>query len=453
MNNLFSPRVEKFDFGYFLTNDAGNFIILNHEDYNKFISNNLDSQLRQRLEDNLILITNQNKQKAIKEYRASKKQILNGPSLHIIVPTARCNQNCIYCHSPNAKVNEKGFDMTKETAKKVVDFIFQSPSKTLTIEFQGGEALLNFDIVKFIVSYAKSLAGELNKELKFTIVTNLSNMDEDKLSYLVKEKVWPCTSLDGPKELHNLNRPNSFSYLKKWIPKVQKETLNRLSAICVATKSSLNFPKQIVDSYIDFGFKRIWVQPFHALGKAKILKDKISFLAEDYVKFWQTMIEYIVDNDLPLKEVTASFLLRKVIKNENPLFVDLQSPCGAVINQLAYDYNGDIYSCDEGRMVDSDLFKVGDVDMKLSEVLKSPTACSLIGLSVNDLLHCDNCAFKPYCGVCPVLAYAENASPVSKPNSFECKVVKAQFRYLIKKYFSELSYKNKFDSWASTKDL
>lgn len=442
---FFSPRVKKLSFGYFISNGYGNFVILNEQEYTQYISGNIGSSLLKKLENYDIVVTNANKNRIVNKYRDSKKQIFQGTSLHIVVPTARCNKNCLYCHAPTVPANKSGYDMTKETADKVLNFIFQSPAKEKTIEFQGGEPLLNFEIVKYIVENAKK------KDVRFTLVSNLSALNNDIVDFLVKEGVGVCTSLDGPQELQERNRPFTYNDIEKWVPLLQKRM--NLSGICIVTKESLKYPKEIVKTYLGYEFKRLWIQPFHALGKAKLNYNAIKYDAEDYIVFWKTVLDYIVLNNLDIAEVSTTFLLRKLILKQNPLFVDLQSPCGAIINQMAYDYDGSIYSCDEARMLDSDAFKIGNVNQKYSEVVKSPLSCSIVGFSINDALICDKCAFKPYCGVCPVIAFSENHSPVPKPNNFDCKVLKAQFEYLLELYFTKPNYKKTFDKWIQTKDL
>ncbi len=450
MTDFYSPRIEKLSFGYFISNDYGNFVILDEHEYTQFISGNISSSLYKKLEQHDIIVNNSNKQRIINRYRASKKQILQGTSLHIVIPTKRCNMNCIYCHAPKVPADRNGFDMSIETADKVLDFIFQSPSREITIEFQGGEPLFNFDVIKHIVKKAKQ-----NKErkLKFTVVTNLSLMNEEILDFMLAERLLPCTSLDGPEELQEKNRPNTYRFIRKWVPVLQKRMKNKLSAIAIITRHSLKYPKEIVDEYLKFKFEKLWVQPFHALGNAKRNYEKIKYSADDYVQFWKSIVDYIVLNKLPISEVSTTFLLKKLILKKNPLYVDLQSPCGAIINQLTYDYDGSVYSCDEARMLESDAFKLGNVNQSYKEILKSPLSCSIIGFSVNDATFCDACAFKPYCGICPVLAYSETNSPFPKPNNFDCKVLKAQFKYLLEKYFTDLRYKKIFDEWVKTKDL
>jgi len=164
-----------------------------------------DSELFGRLKNSGMVIDKGNASKVIKDYRSLNQFLLQGPSLHIIVPTLRCNQECIYCHAK--PLDEKNLDMDKKTAIKAMNFVFQTESPAVTIEFQGGEPLLAWDTVSFIVKEARSLNEKYEKkDLRITVVTNLTLMDEEKLDFLIKNRVSICASLDGPEKVHDANR-------------------------------------------------------------------------------------------------------------------------------------------------------------------------------------------------------------------------------------------------------
>jgi sulfatase maturation enzyme AslB (radical SAM superfamily) len=92
------------------------------------------------------------------------------------------------------------FDMTEETARQALELAFRSPSPRLKIEFQGGEPLLNFPLVRWITAEAKRMNKEYGKELAFVIATNLALLDEEILHFCAEDDVYLSTSLDGPHE-------------------------------------------------------------------------------------------------------------------------------------------------------------------------------------------------------------------------------------------------------------
>ena len=149
----------------------------------------------------------------------------------MIVTTLRCNHKCKYCHAAVAPMSATQFDMTQDIARKVVDTIFYTNSPSLTIEFQGGESLVNYPVVQFITEYATSRAQHLGKQLTFSLVTNLTLMTEEKLTWLLDHGVDICTSLDGDMMTHNSNRAgytgNSFETVTYWMKRVSEEKQKR----------------------------------------------------------------------------------------------------------------------------------------------------------------------------------------------------------------------------------
>lgn len=87
--------------------------------------------------------------------------------------------------------------MSQETAAKAVNIALQTTAQYVTFEFQGGEPLMNFDTLQFIVEYAEEQNQSCGKNLEFSVVTNLMLLDEEKLEFLAEHKVSICTSLDG----------------------------------------------------------------------------------------------------------------------------------------------------------------------------------------------------------------------------------------------------------------
>ena len=157
-------------------------------------------------------------------------------------------------------------DMTMETAKKVVDAIFYTTHPTVTIEFQGGEPLVNWDVLKFCVEYAEEKARRVKKGALFSIVTNLSLMTDEKLEYLMKHGFSINTSLDGPQVVHNFNRTykegNAFDLASFWIRKINhlisqnhsgsREVMGRsMGAMLTVTNKTLENWKDCVDTYVN----------------------------------------------------------------------------------------------------------------------------------------------------------------------------------------------------------
>lgn len=445
LNNI---RFKNFNDQILLTNDHGEWIFLNKKIFQNFLNKNLNDNQHDILKKKGFILTKDNIQDIIDKYTLKKSYLYNGTSLHIIVPTLRCDHQCIYCHASKKKHDEKGYDMDKTTAKNTVEMIFQTTSPNLTIEFQGGEPLLNFEIIKFIIKHAKELNKKYKKELKFSLVSNFIYMDDKKLDYFIKEKINLCTSLDGPKIVHDHNRPKeTYKNTVKWIKKIKNKLKDEniddiyLGALVTVTKKSLKYPKEIVDEYTNLGFKSIHLRFLNNLGDARGIWKNISYTSEEFIKFWKKAVDYIEKINKENKkniiiERGKNIFEQKIFSLNDPNFVDIQSPCGAIIGQLLYNYNGDILTCDEGRMIGEDIFKLGNVNDKnisYKKITTSNKACEMISASINDNQFCDKCVYKPYCGICPVLNYSEFDNIIGKiTQSTRCKIFTAQLDHIFK---------------------
>lgn len=437
-------RQKKINKGYLLTTDHGSWIFLDKKKYNNLKKHNLDSELFSSLKNKGFLVTEDNASQIIKDYRKKCAFIFQGTSLHIVIPTLRCNQKCIYCHANSKPLDAKNCDMNEDTAKKTVDLIFQSPSHAITIEFQGGESLLRFDLIKFIINYAKKKNKKHKKDLRFRLVTNLTLMADDILKFLIEERIGICTSLDGHKLVHNKNR-GEYAKVVKWIKKIKK--VYTLNAMMLVTKNSLPYYKEIIDEYERLGFDRIWIKPANKLGFAVQNEREAMCTAKEFLDFWKKSLEYLLKKNkkIVFKENFSIIMLKKILEKKDINFVDLQNPCGAAINQLTYDYDGNVYTCDEGRQYG--IFKLGTVDNTYTELLTSQDTFGIVMASITDSLICDNCVYKPYCGVCPVCSYAETKNVITKFPNRRCDMLKGMFNYIFEKLITDNEYKKMFLNW------
>ncbi|MCU0679631.1 MAG: radical SAM protein, partial [Planctomycetes bacterium] len=192
---------------YFITNDWGGYLWLEKKEFNDLINDKLDKKgsVYKSLAANNFIKEEMDLTAAIEKYRKRKDFLFAGPSLHIMVVTLRCNHRCVYCHASAQDMKAKQLDMTRETANRALELIFKTTNPFVIIEFQGGEPTVNWPIVRFITEEAWRLSKTAKKNLELRLVTNMSLMDEEKYQFLIKNKVELCTSLDGPKHLHNQN--------------------------------------------------------------------------------------------------------------------------------------------------------------------------------------------------------------------------------------------------------
>ena len=432
--SLPSFNFRRFDGWCLLTNDSGQFLMLDDADFARFMAGKIAAPdpLYAELESRGFVRDRLDFSSLGKSYiKKNSFRYTSGPSLHMIVVTLRCNQKCQYCHSSVVDPSRTDTDMDVETAKKTVDFIFKSPNPTICIEFQGGEPLLNWPVVKFITEYAQDKAKAGKRKLIMALVCNFTLMTEERLTWLMDHHVSICTSLDGPAELHNKNRPflgggEAQPKVVGWLEKIQARCLADETkkyylpgALMTTTRFSFDYGREIVDLYARLGMEQVFLRPLSPIGYAKRVWGDIGYTAEQFVAFYEKTLDYILELNASGKstimERMALILLTKVVKGDDAGFMDLRSPAGAVIGCLAYNYNGEIFVSDEGRMVDHQgdpLFRVGDVARNTwVEVVDHPTTKACVSASTLDNQPmCAQCAYNPYCGIDPVFHYESQRS-------------------------------------------
>ncbi len=409
---------------YLLTIDNGDFIFLNNDAFLQLKKGKiLNEELYNLLLKKGIIINSSNFNNVVESIKKRYAFIDNGTSLHIVIPTHRCNINCIYCFAESIDSNKETIkeDMNQNTAKKVTEFIMNSPSNYITIEFQGGDAMMNFEIVKFITEYAKELNKNLKKDLKITIVTNFTLFTEEKANWLIDNDVALCTSLDGPKEIHDKNRfirgkenqqIGTYETVVFWIKKINEiyktKKINRnVNALMTITSYSLPYYKEIIDEYLKLNIKIISIRNLTPIGRA-FDKSDISYSYDDFLAFYNNCIEYIDKlnkNNANLIETLRQFFMFKIIYKKPTFNTDWESPCGAATGQIVYYTNGNIYTCNEA--MGRNEFCIGNVfSDKWQEIFKKKeTSKAILNSILENNVICDRCVYKPFCGTCMVENY------------------------------------------------
>ncbi len=472
-NQLGFFRFKKFKNKYLLTNDVGDYLFLTEKEFKKFLTNNLkkDKEPYLSLKKKNFVKDELNLTKLIEKFRSKNDFLFNGPSLHIIVVTLRCNHRCVYCHASAQSMNRKDLDMDKEIARQTVDKIFKTTSHFVAIEFQGGEPLINWPIIKFITEYAQKKNKKEKKDLQIRLVSNFDLMTEEKFKYFLDKEISLCVSLDGPEKLHNKNRPirgsaakyNNYKNIIKWVRKFnklypqlkEKGYIYRIAGRVTISRFSLSKSKEIVDEYIKLGFDSFYLHHLNPFGFSVESQKKIGYTAEEYIDFYKKTLDYIIKLNLKgksFKERMAFTFLTKILTDSDPNHLDYRSPCGAGIGQLAYNYNGNVYTCDEGRMLsmmNDESFCLGNVKKNsYEEIVSNPIVRTLCTAScLEGVSGCSDCVYKTYCGVCPIYNYFEQGNIFGQmPNNQRCQINKAILDFLFEK-LQEPNIKEIFKDW------
>jgi uncharacterized protein len=191
------------------------------------------------------------------------------------------------------------YDMNEETACRALQIALDSPSSRIKIEFQGGEPLLNFDLIEKIVLAAKRLAPASGKKLDFVIASNLALLTDEHLAFCKAHDVLLSTSLDGPADLHNKDRPrpgrNSYELAVKGIRRAQEALgQDRVGALMTTTENSLGRVEEIIDEYLRLGLGGIFLRPLSPYGFAVKTKQFHRYDAKRWLDFYARGLRYIL---------------------------------------------------------------------------------------------------------------------------------------------------------------
>ncbi|HYV43305.1 MAG TPA: His-Xaa-Ser system radical SAM maturase HxsB [Myxococcaceae bacterium] len=396
------------------------------------------------------------------KYRTKQAFLAQLTSLFMFVVTLRCEHSCRYCQVSRRSEDATAFDMSALAADHAVELMFQSPSRQLKVEFQGGEPLLNFPLVQHIVERVEARNADRQRDIQFVIATNLAPLTDEHLQFCADHGVLISTSLDGPEALHNRNRPrpggDSHRRAIEGIRRV-REALgpDRVSALMTTTEESLSFPREIVDEYVAQGLGSIFLRAISPYGFARRSGQANRYQTQRWLEFFRTALGHIIDlnqRGTPIREEYSALLCRKILTPWATGYVDLQSPAGIGIGALAFNYDRGIYASDESRM----LAEMGDQGFRLgtlgqddfesimsSDLLLGP----LLESMAEGVPMCSDCGILPYCGSDPVGHHATRGDPVGfKPESAFCQRNMGVVRHLIRLLEDEPEAAAVLRSWA-----
>ena len=429
-------RFERRAKDYLVSNMVGDFVPLTHDEFSCL------SELRLKPGDGLYeklyvahLITRegQHAQQQLLALRLrSRMSFLRQITPHLFVVTLRCEHSCPYCQVSRQSTDRSRYDMSVETAERALKIALESPSSHIKIEFQGGEPLLNFPLIEKIVLAAKAAGSR--KKIDFVIASNLALLTNEHLVFCKSHDVFLSTSLDGPADLHNKNRPrpggNSHELAVRGVKRAQEFLgRDRVSALMTTTERSLSRVTDIIDEYLRLGLDGIFLRPLSPYGFAIKTKQFQRYDAKQWLDFYERGLRHILGINRGgryFPEFYSALLLKRMLTDKPIGYVDLRSPAGIGLGALVYNYDGRVFASDEGRMLaemGDNAFELGHVEtasyksLILSDKLVDHVASSLTQCAP----ECSDCVFEPHCGADPVYHHATQADPVGiKPFSEFC---------------------------------
>lgn len=409
-----------------LVNEGGDFVFLDHDTFDLFVRHKLDAADKHffTLKSHLLLAQDEldvSLEKIAARYRSRKSFLRDFTTLHMMVITLRCNQQCAYCQVSCADEDARAWDMSRAVARRVVDMIFSAPGKNQKIEFQGGEPLLNWEVIEETVTYAEACAVRTGKQVSFVICTNLLLITEEQLYFCRDHNIALSTSLDGPEELHDACRKTKAGG-GTYALFVEKLRLARsilghdgVDALMTTSSFSLGRLQDVVEEYVRQGMSGIFIRSLNPYGFAAEQAATLGYAADDFVDNYLKTLDFIIElnRSIFFPEHFATLLLSRMLTPFATGFVDLQSPSGAGISGVIYDYDGSVFPADEARM----LARMGDRHFCLGNVLHDTWHAIFAGKDLKHLTMqscvettppCSWCVYQAYCGTDPIRNYLES---------------------------------------------
>jgi His-Xaa-Ser system radical SAM maturase HxsB len=254
------------------------------------------------------------------------------------------------------------------------------------------------------------------------------------LEFAAKHRIHFSTSLDGPRELHNANRPrkggDSWDRTIEAIGRIRaKLGHHAVAALMTSTSRSLEQPEQIIDEYVAQGFRSIFLRHISPYGFAVKADRLIGYETDRFLEFYRRGLAHILKlnrEGIPMIETYTQLLLQRILRPFPTGYVDLQSPAGTGIAAVVYNYDGGVYASDEGRMLaemGDASFRLGSVSDSYEDLFLGDRLLSMVfGTMAEGIPQCDRCAFLPYCGTDPTYHHRTQGDMVGhRPTSGFCR--------------------------------
>ena len=445
-----------------LINECSEFLFISESEFANFQNNpnTCSLETQQKLKEKFFIVDESNKKYADEIIQTKKltkhSYLMNDALLLMVVPTLNCNCNCIYCQVTSQANYREENNMTFEDAIKFCDFVFALPHKEIKIEFQGGEPLLAFDIIKFIVKRINHLNRRNNKSIQYVICTNLLALTLKEINFIKKQEIQISTSIDGPKDCHNKNRPSSiysssFDETKNNILLLREKGIYP-SALVTITNNNLHKMQSIVDEYINLGFTGLFLRPLNNYGLA-YKNETIKYSTQDFMENYKAAVNYIIMKNLDgiaIKEEYFVILLRKIYSAFNDGFVDMHNPCALGQMCMIVDQRGDIYPSDEARMIS----EMGDKEWKMGNIQENDCLVKIDKIQkyirkIGDIYenkHCIDCVYKSLCFSDPIREWYIN----KYSNDDYCGIRLSMFDFVFEKIINaSIAEQKLFWMWAN----
>lgn len=339
-----------------------------------------------------------------------------------------CNLRCKYCFASTGDFGKGRKLMSFETGKHAIDFLLENSGDrpNLELDFFGGEPLMNFDVVKQIVKYARSREAEYGKKFRFTITTNGLLLDDDKIDFINKEMSNVVLSIDGRKEVNDYMRlrVDGTGCYDKILPMFKKLVAGRGDKEYYVrgtfTNRNLDFSEDVFSLYNE-GFDQISVEPVVGDSDEYALTEKE---LPTVFKEYETLAKRIIENEK--KGGKFNFFHFMLDLDQGPCAIKRLRGCGCGNDYVAITPDGDIYPCHQ--FIGIDEYKMGNIDEgSFNQEMKTDFAKAHV-YSKED---CTKCWAKFYCsGGCNANNY-QYMGDIRKAHKLSCQLEKKRLECAI----------------------
>ena len=351
------------------------------------------------------------------ELKARASGVVKALCLHV---AHTCNLNCSYCFASQGKFHGERALMSYEVGKQAMDFLVANSGTrhNLEVDFFGGEPLMNFDVVKQVVAYARSIEKQHNKNFRFTLTTNGVLIDDDVIEYANKEMSNVVLSLDGRKEVHDRFRVDyaGNGSWEKIVPKFQK---------LVEARGGKNYYMRGTFTHLNPDFLEDIKVSMEPVVCAKddpmhLTEEDLPVVYEQYEKLAELMLQKDKEGD------PFTFYHYMIDLKGGPCIYKRISGCGSGTEYMAVTPWGDLYPCHQ--FVGEEKFKLGDI---WKGVTAKETQDDFASCNVYAREECRNCWARLYCaGGCAANAYHATGS-VRGVYDYGCKLFKKRLECAI----------------------
>lgn len=359
-------------------------------------------------------------------FKYNEEGVVKALCLHI---AHDCNLRCNYCFASQGDFNGERLYMDLETGKKAFDFLVANSGKrrNLEVDFFGGEPLMNFEVVKDLVAYGRSLEEANHKNFRYTITTNGVLLDDDNMAFMNEHMDNVVLSLDGRKEVNDhmrptINQKGSFDTITpKFVEFAKLRGDKSYYLRGTFTSKNLDFSKDVLFMN-ELGFDSISMEPVVAdpTEDYALLDEHLETIMNEYESLSKDYIK------LHKQDRGFSFFHFMVDLTQGPCFIKRVSGCGAGVEYLAITPEGDLYPCHQ--FVGNEDFKIGTLE---TGVEKLDLIDEFRQANVFTKDECTSCWAKFYCsGGCHANAYNFNKD-LKKPYKMGCEMEKKRIECAI----------------------